>query len=189
MPCKSLRDHIHLPQNLESTLSLHFNNTRHPLQAHFIACKKSILCLFSKSGSSREVPITVSLSLLLWQAEGTQKSSGTGGWFLAMCSAGGECGWKIPGSMWSCGCCMFTVGTRAAGTLLPSAGYCLGCPTVWQCSWGHGFNVQHLVGCHDMPKYSAKQECLPQEFELRSTNLSTFSSQEFLWIENLVGNI
>lgn len=100
MPCRAPRNHIHLPQTLESTLSLHFNNTRHPLQVHFIACKKSILCLFSKSGSSREVPITVSLSLLLWQAEGTQKSSGIGGWFLAMCSAGGECVWKTPEPMW-----------------------------------------------------------------------------------------
>lgn len=38
------------------------------------------------------------------------------------------------------------------------------------------------MGCQDLSKYSAKQECLPLEFEFRSTNASTVSSQEFLWI-------
>lgn len=83
---------------------------------------------------------------------------------------------------------MFTVGTRAAGTLLPSIGHCLGCPSVWQCSWGHGLSVQHLVGCHEISNYSAKQECLPVEFEFRSTNVSTIYSLVFLWMKNLVGN-
>lgn len=78
------------------------------------------------------------------------------------------------------GCCMFTLGTRAAGTLLPSAGHCLGCPSVWQCIWGHGLSVQHLVGCHDISKYSLIS---------RSINVSTVFSQEVLWMKNLVGNI
>lgn len=125
------------------------------------------------------MPIAASISLLLWQVEGTQKSwetgLGIGGWFLATCRAGGECAWKNPEPVGRGGCCMFTVGTRAAGTLLPRAGHCLGCPTVWQCIWGHGLNVQHLVGCHDISKYSAKQECLPLEFEFRSTDVSAVS--------------